>query len=93
MEDVAAALEPGVGEVSWVRLSLACQEGILGDVNGDVLRWHHDDGRPCEAEGTVRAGSGTTEEGTPRGGPGDSPCTSTRVVWVMVPSLLDAWHV
>lgn len=65
VEDVAAALEPGVGEVSWVRLSLARQEGILGDVNGDVLRRHHDDGRPCKAEGTVRVGDGSTRRGQP----------------------------
>lgn len=50
VEDIAAALEPGVGEISWVRLSLARQKGILGDIDGDVLGWHHDDRWPCSVK-------------------------------------------
>lgn len=106
VEDVAAALEPGVGEVSRVRLGLARQEGILGDVDGDVLGWHQDDGGPCsvEREGMARGGGGGAARGRPQPVPTATalrgrreqqllPCTSTRVVWVTVPSSLDAWQV
>lgn len=45
--DVVLPPEPGVGQVARVRLGLAGEECILGNVDGDVL-WRRDDvGRPC----------------------------------------------
>lgn len=48
--DVVLLPEPGVGQVAWVRLGLAGEECILGDVDGDVLRRRDDIGRPCAGE-------------------------------------------
>lgn len=46
--DVVLLPEPGVGEVARVRLGLAGEQCILGNVDGDVLRRRDDVGRPCE---------------------------------------------
>ena len=45
-EDVILLPEPGVGEVSRVRLGLTGEECILGYVYSDVFRWRHNVWRP-----------------------------------------------
>lgn len=47
VEDIDAILEPAVGEVSGVCLSLASQRNILGGIDCAVVGGHHNDRRPC----------------------------------------------
>lgn len=47
VEDIDTILEPAVGEVSRVRLSLAGQGNILGGVDCTVVGGHHNDRRSC----------------------------------------------
>lgn len=51
--DVVLLPEPGVGQVARVRLRLAGEECILGNVDGDVFRRRDDVGRPWEKQTVV----------------------------------------
>lgn len=57
MKNICVPQEPAVSEVGRVGLSLAGQEGILGEVDCDVLRGDHDYWRPWEGGQRVRGGS------------------------------------
>lgn len=46
-EDVVLLPEPCVGQVARVGLRLAGEEGVLGDVDRDVLWWRDDEGWAC----------------------------------------------
>lgn len=59
--DVVLLPEPGVGQVARVRLGLAGEECILGNVDGDVLRRRDDVGRPCGEKIRGRRRSATLE--------------------------------
>lgn len=67
MEDIDAVLEPAVGEVSRVRLSLAGQGNILGGIDRAVLGGHGNDWGSCrgaQGEGGASAQSAQKPEVT-----------------------------
>lgn len=63
VKNICVPLEPAIREVGRVGLGLAGQEGILGDVDSDVLWGHHNYRRPWEEESAgnewLRQGQGT----------------------------------
>lgn len=63
MEDINAILEPAVGEVSRVCLSLAGQRNILGGIDRTVDGGHHNDRRSC---GKYKGRKMSSAHGLPR---------------------------